>query len=103
MTRSLKSRSLGTFIILDMIDADTELHGHAHVYLGFWIRESHKMRYKARFPATRAIDARRLVTLPLTLQVKEESFRYYSTTAMYFALKQYVGRNATRMAGVCSR
>jgi leucyl-tRNA---protein transferase len=44
----LESRSLGTFIILDMIRRTARL-ALPYVYLGFWIRESHKMHYKSRF------------------------------------------------------
>jgi leucyl-tRNA---protein transferase len=44
----LEKRSLGTFIILDMIRRTARL-GLPYVYLGFWIRESHKMHYKSRF------------------------------------------------------
>lgn len=44
----LERRSLGTFIILDMIRR-TEHLNLPFVYLGFWIKESHKMSYKARF------------------------------------------------------
>jgi leucyl-tRNA---protein transferase len=44
----LESRSLGTFIILDMIRRTARL-ALPYVYLGFWIKESHKMQYKARF------------------------------------------------------
>jgi leucyl-tRNA---protein transferase len=44
----LEHRSLGTFIILDMIRRTLRM-GLPYVYLGFWIREAYKMRYKARF------------------------------------------------------
>lgn len=41
-------RSLGTFMILDHI-ARTKAEGLAHVYLGYWVANSRKMAYKARF------------------------------------------------------
>lgn len=44
----LSSRSLGTFMILDMIELTKEL-GKDYLYLGFYIAQSRKMAYKARF------------------------------------------------------
>jgi arginyl-tRNA--protein-N-Asp/Glu arginylyltransferase len=44
----LEKRSLGTFIILDMIRR-TQRMGLHYVYLGFLINETRKMRYKGRF------------------------------------------------------
>jgi leucyl-tRNA---protein transferase len=44
----LERRSLGTYVILDMIRRTGHLN-LPYVYLGFWIKESNKMRYKARF------------------------------------------------------
>lgn len=41
-------RSLGSLMILRLI-AEVRRRGQAHVYLGYWIAESSKMRYKTRF------------------------------------------------------
>ncbi len=41
-------RSLGSFMILDLVD-QVRQRGLMHVYLGYWIAESSKMRYKTRF------------------------------------------------------
>ena len=43
-----KKRSMGTFIILDLID-DLQPKNLDHLYLGYWIAQSKKMSYKANF------------------------------------------------------
>jgi leucyl-tRNA---protein transferase len=45
---TLAQRSLGTFVILDMIRRAERLN-LPYLYLGFWVSGSHKMNYKARF------------------------------------------------------
>ena len=51
-----ESRSLGTYTILWQIEAARRA-GHEWLYLGYWIAESSKMRYKERFlPQDRLID-----------------------------------------------
>ncbi|MBI1775468.1 MAG: arginyltransferase [Proteobacteria bacterium] len=44
----LGERSLGTYMVLDLIQRTGSL-GLDHAYLGYWISESQKMAYKARF------------------------------------------------------
>jgi len=52
------ARSLGTFMILDLIDYAQE-HGMPWLYLGYYVPGSQKMMYKARFqPAEVFIDGR---------------------------------------------
>lgn len=41
-------RSLGTFMIYDHIER-ARAEGFAYVYLGYWVKDSDKMAYKARF------------------------------------------------------
>ncbi|MFZ4068814.1 MAG: arginyltransferase, partial [Caulobacterales bacterium] len=45
---SEEARSLGSFIILDHI-VQAQMAGLDHVYLGYWVRGSDKMAYKAEF------------------------------------------------------
>jgi leucyl-tRNA---protein transferase len=42
------SRSLGTFMILDHIER-ARVQGLPHLYLGYWVENSRKMGYKARY------------------------------------------------------
>lgn len=45
---SLSARSLGTYAIIWLVHRAVEL-GLENVYLGYWVKESPKMAYKARF------------------------------------------------------
>ncbi len=47
-TTGMDERSLGTYAILWLISCATSL-GLPHVYLGYWVEESRKMAYKAKF------------------------------------------------------
>ena len=48
------ARSLGTYMILDHIRS-ARMRGLRHVYLGYWVRGSEKMDYKARFRPMEAL------------------------------------------------
>ena len=48
-------RSLGTWSILWLVE-ECQRRGLAYVYLGYWIGESPKMAYKARFPAVEQLS-----------------------------------------------
>ncbi|MCB1436898.1 MAG: arginyltransferase [Rhodobiaceae bacterium] len=52
----LTSRGLGTFMILDHIERTRAL-GLPHLYLGYWVKQSAKMAYKARFQPQEQLGA----------------------------------------------
>jgi arginine-tRNA-protein transferase len=52
----VEKRSLGTFTILWLIDRAKAL-GLPYVYLGYWVSESRKMSYKARFKPSEILVA----------------------------------------------
>jgi arginine-tRNA-protein transferase len=53
---SFTPRSLGTFMILDHI-ARTQRAGLPYVYLGYWVKSSRKMSYKANFVPQERLSA----------------------------------------------
>lgn len=56
-------RSLGSFMVLWLIE-EARRRGLPHVYLGFWVRNSQKMAYKARFQPLQAFGADGWLPLP---------------------------------------
>ncbi len=65
---SLANQSLGTLTILWLVDRARTL-GLPYVYLGYWVPESRKMAYKARFRPSEILAGgawRRLTDADLT-------------------------------------
>jgi arginine-tRNA-protein transferase len=60
---SQSRRSLGSFMVLWLIE-EARRQGLPHVYLGFWIKDSRKMAYKARFRPLQAFGAEGWTVLP---------------------------------------
>lgn len=54
----LDRRSLGTFAILKLVEL-AQRRGLPHVYLGYWIEQCRKMRYKKAFSPLEVLDGRR--------------------------------------------
>ena len=54
---SLDKRSLGTFAVLKLIELARQ-KGLPHVYLGYWIAECRKMRYKQAFSPIEVLQGR---------------------------------------------
>ncbi len=50
----LNGRSLGTYMILDHV-REARARGLSHVYLGYWVKDCAKMRYKSRFRPMEAL------------------------------------------------
>jgi leucyl-tRNA---protein transferase len=75
----LPQRSLGTFAILMQVDW-VKQHGLSYIYLGYWVPESAKMRYKAQFsPLEILIDGRwQILEAPLSEQETRELIRNLS-------------------------
>ena len=51
----LPKRSLGIWSILWLVE-ECRRHGQPFLYLGYWISDSPKMAYKARFPALERLN-----------------------------------------------
>ena len=64
----LANRSLGTFMILDMIDLVKEME-KSYLYLGFYIAQSRKMAYKARFSPAEIFQHGQWQALSLTSEL----------------------------------
>ncbi len=60
----LMRRSLGTYMILDHVNATKE-RGLPYVYLGYWVRGSNKMDYKARFKPLEALGSSGWKRMPI--------------------------------------
>lgn len=56
------TRSMGTWMILDHVER-TKQSALDHVYLGYWVKESSKMAYKARFRPMERLSADGWVSL----------------------------------------
>lgn len=59
--------SYGTFSILVLIE-ETKRRNLPHLYLGYWVRESDKMAYKARFQPAEIMRGGHWIPLPLTAE-----------------------------------
>ena len=59
---SLKTNSLGTYMILDHINYANELN-LKYVYLGYWVQGSNKMQYKSSFSGLEVFTSQAWKTL----------------------------------------
>ena len=60
---ALSKRSLGTFAILQQIEW-AKAHGLPYVYLGYWVPNAPKMKYKAQFAGLEVLLHQQWTTLP---------------------------------------
>lgn len=61
----LEGRSLGTYMILEHVRAATA-RGLPYVYLGYWVRGSEKMDYKAKFRPLEALGSSGWQRMPIS-------------------------------------
>jgi len=64
---SLADRSLGTYMILEHMRS-AEARGLPYVYLGYWVRGSTKMDYKARFQPLEALGSSGWQRMPISAE-----------------------------------
>jgi arginine-tRNA-protein transferase len=95
-------RSLGTWSILALVE-ECQRNGLPYVYLGYWIADSPKMAYKARFPALECLTAAGWRTFDVSAAARRHAARDSEAAPLTAVRPPARARRANRVADEAGR